>query len=328
MITEVNSSGGWNRGEIYAGNRHVATYSNGNTYFDTTDWLGTAPMLFQTRRGPHRQDRAERVRADENGAVAETCESLPFGDELGCSGNDVSPLHFTGKQRDDETGLDYFDARYDASSLGRFMTPDWSAKVEPVPYAKLADPQSLNLYAYVLDNPTTSLDLDGHACEEATGPNACPLPPPTQTGSKSVAQKRNQVHRPHALPALAHVPGRLPPAANPAANALKGAARQELRAPTGTEPTNPLPEEPVPLPPNLTGGGPSSIIGAGEGSTPEINPETLSVTQKVILVITNILRVAGGSSDLVIAVIPHHNMLFNQLACPGGSQSANGACGT
>jgi hypothetical protein len=31
--------------------------------------------------------------------------------------------------------------------MGRFMSPDWSAKVEPVPYAKLDDPQSLNLYA-------------------------------------------------------------------------------------------------------------------------------------------------------------------------------------
>ena len=72
------------------------------------------------------------------------------------------------------------------------MSPDWSAKVEPVPYAKLADPQSLNLYAYVLDNPTTSLDLDGHACE-ASGPNACPAPPPTTTGSKSLAQRHSRV---------------------------------------------------------------------------------------------------------------------------------------
>ena len=33
----------------------------------------------------------------------------------------------TGKERDSESGLDNFGARYDASSLGRFMTPDWSA---------------------------------------------------------------------------------------------------------------------------------------------------------------------------------------------------------
>lgn len=42
------------------------------------------------------------------------------------------------------------------------MSPDWSAKVQPVPYAKLDDPQSLNLYAYVTNNPATGVDLDGH----------------------------------------------------------------------------------------------------------------------------------------------------------------------
>jgi hypothetical protein len=43
------------------------------------------------------------------------------------------------------------------------MSPDWSAKEEPVPYAKLDDPQSLNLYAYVLNNPMDRVDPDGHA---------------------------------------------------------------------------------------------------------------------------------------------------------------------
>jgi hypothetical protein len=46
--------------------------------------------------------------------------------------------------------------------MGRFMSPDWSAKVEPVPYAKLDDPQSLNLYAYVGNNPLGRIDADGH----------------------------------------------------------------------------------------------------------------------------------------------------------------------
>jgi hypothetical protein len=46
--------------------------------------------------------------------------------------------------------------------MGRFMSPDWSAKEEPVPYAKFDDPQTLNLYAYVRNNPLTNLDKDGH----------------------------------------------------------------------------------------------------------------------------------------------------------------------
>jgi len=68
----------------------------------------------------------------------------------------------TGKERDSESGNDYFGARYYASSMGRFMSPDWSAKEEPVPYAKLDDPQSLNLYAYVMNNPLIRADIDGH----------------------------------------------------------------------------------------------------------------------------------------------------------------------
>jgi hypothetical protein len=42
------------------------------------------------------------------------------------------------------------------------MSPDWSAKEEPVPYVRLDDPQSLNLYAYVLNHPTIGVDPDGH----------------------------------------------------------------------------------------------------------------------------------------------------------------------
>jgi len=73
-----------------------------------------------------------------------------------------SVSRFTGKERDTESGNDYFEARYYSSSMGRFMSPDWSAKVMPVPYAKLDNPQSLNLYAYVGNNPLTRVDLDGH----------------------------------------------------------------------------------------------------------------------------------------------------------------------
>jgi RHS repeat-associated protein len=70
--------------------------------------------------------------------------------------------HYTGKERDTESGNDYFGARYYASSMGRFMSPDWAVKITPVPYAKLGDPQSLNLYAYVGNNPLGRVDVDGH----------------------------------------------------------------------------------------------------------------------------------------------------------------------
>jgi RHS repeat-associated protein len=89
----------------------------------------------------------------------------------------------TGKERDQESGNDYFGARYYASTMGRFLSPDWSAKAEPVPYAKLDNPQSLNLYAYVLNNPLSHVDPDGHDCHTILGVTVCfgkpaPLPPP------------------------------------------------------------------------------------------------------------------------------------------------------
>jgi len=60
-----------------------------------------------------------------------------------------------------------FGARYYGSSLGRFMTPDWAAKPIDVPYADFGNPQSLNLYSYVKNNPTTTRDEDGHCAEDA-----------------------------------------------------------------------------------------------------------------------------------------------------------------
>jgi RHS repeat-associated protein len=71
---------------------------------------------------------------------------------LGCSDADRN-YKFTGKERDAESGLDMFGARYYASTMGRFMIPDWSSKPAAVPFADPANPQSLNLYSYVTNNP-------------------------------------------------------------------------------------------------------------------------------------------------------------------------------
>jgi RHS repeat-associated protein len=79
------------------------------------------------------------------------------------------PFHFTGKERDAESGLDYFGARYFASSTGRWMSPDWADKPEAVPYSSSGNPQSLNLYQYVLNNPLSQKDDDGHEIVFADG---------------------------------------------------------------------------------------------------------------------------------------------------------------
>lgn len=48
--------------------------------------------------------------------------------------------------------------------MGRWMSPDWAEKPEAVAYSDLTNPQSLNLYGYVLNNPLSKPDLDGLGC--------------------------------------------------------------------------------------------------------------------------------------------------------------------
>jgi RHS repeat-associated protein len=67
---------------------------------------------------------------------------------------------FTGKERDAESGLDNFGARYDASTMGRFMSPD-----PPLLDQHIADPQSWNLYSYVRNNPLSFIDPTGNSIE-------------------------------------------------------------------------------------------------------------------------------------------------------------------
>jgi RHS repeat-associated protein len=151
---------------VWAGGQLTATYSYddpinypaGILYFPLTDWLPGSPATGLRRWGGLG---TRRMLADQYGNLAQTCDSLPFGDGESCPTIPTEHL-FTGKERDTESGNDYFEARYYSSSMGRFMSPDWSAKEEPIPYAKLDDPQSLNLYAYVLNNPLDKVDADGH----------------------------------------------------------------------------------------------------------------------------------------------------------------------
>jgi RHS repeat-associated protein len=157
MGMDANSSMAWQHTNVYAGGALIATYDQDQSsgtqalHFQLADWLGT-----------------RRVQTDYAGNTETSFSSLPFGDQLSSlptalpTADDATEHHFTGKERDTESGNDYFGARYYSSAMGRFMSPDWSAKVSPVPYAILDDPQTLNLYTYMRNNALRGVDPDGH----------------------------------------------------------------------------------------------------------------------------------------------------------------------
>ena len=122
----------------------LATYKNDNqTYFHFNDWLGNRRFLTNAAGdAPHTM----------------TCTNYPFGDALSCTGSgvDATEHHFTGKERDTESGLDYFGARYYASPAGRWSSPDYSANS-----VILELPLSWNKYSYVLNRPLFAKDPDG-----------------------------------------------------------------------------------------------------------------------------------------------------------------------
>jgi RHS repeat-associated protein len=169
QVTELTVSGAagayvsaWKHANVFDALGLQATYSQTgsaaaptSTFFALNDWLGTKRAEVGSIAGS-------------NGApqpCVATFASLPYGDGLTPSGNcpDATEHHFTGKERDSESGNDYFFARYYLSAMGRFMSPD--APVDQHP----DDPQSWNLYSYVRNNPLSLTDPTGdYACGQMT----------------------------------------------------------------------------------------------------------------------------------------------------------------
>jgi RHS repeat-associated protein len=84
-------------------------------------------------------------------------EGGPFGEEVSPQYPPPDKRLFTGKERDGETGMDYFEARYLQASAGRFTTVDPLMNQS----RNVADPQKWNRYAYVRNNPLRYVDPDG-----------------------------------------------------------------------------------------------------------------------------------------------------------------------
>ncbi|MFN7543641.1 MAG: RHS repeat domain-containing protein [Acidobacteriota bacterium] len=145
----------------------VAEYGEGAAMLCTSCYL-TADHLGSTR-----------VVWGTDGQIKKLYDYAPYGEEVGANyrggderyptlvypraGGQAVSIMFTGKERDAETGLDYFEARYFSGAQGRFTSPD-----EPLLDQSPYDPQSWNLYAYVRNNPLRYTDPTGR-CSQAAG---------------------------------------------------------------------------------------------------------------------------------------------------------------
>jgi RHS repeat-associated protein len=130
------------RAYIYAGGKLLAERTpDGNLYWLHTNHLGNSSRM-----------------TDQNGTMVYRGEFDPYGNlvyEWGLAG--LNTRKFTGYERDSNTGLDYANARMYGAGRGRFIQPDpiGLKAVDP------KRPQSLNRYAYALNDPVNITDVSG-----------------------------------------------------------------------------------------------------------------------------------------------------------------------
>ncbi len=103
---------------------------------------------------------------DSNGSVVWKADYKPFGEEHAVTGSAANDKRFVGKEKDEETGLSYFGARYEDAKIGRFTAVDPVRAVDPMTGKTnerlLLNPQRLNVYTYGLNNPYRYIDPNGN----------------------------------------------------------------------------------------------------------------------------------------------------------------------
>jgi RHS repeat-associated protein len=143
-ISETNLAGTNLEEYIFFNGRRVARrdVSTNTVHYYFSDHLGSASAVTNAT----------------GSSLDENLDYYPFGGLAPTSTDSVPQNYkFTGKERDAESGLDNFGARYYGSNLSRFVSPD------PVQIKanRLLNPQRLNLYGYAVNNPLVNIDPDG-----------------------------------------------------------------------------------------------------------------------------------------------------------------------
>jgi RHS repeat-associated protein len=127
------------------------------------DTTGAGKFLLQDHLG------STRITGDASGSLYDDIDYLPFGDIYNNYGSTASDIHyqFTGDESDTESSTDYAVYRNLSGSMARFNRPDpYDGSYDP------ANPQSLNRYAYVLNNSLTAVDPTGltyWVCNDSIG---------------------------------------------------------------------------------------------------------------------------------------------------------------
>ncbi|MCK7518637.1 MAG: RHS repeat-associated core domain-containing protein [Ignavibacteriales bacterium] len=125
---------------IYMGSRLIAEY----------DHVG-ARFLYYTPD----QINSTRVVTDQSGNVVYSATYAPYG-EIRTEQGTVDPLlKFSGKERDSESQLDYFGARYYDRNIYRFISVDMVVQVDP----RFSNLEQLNNYSFCWDNPIIFFEL-------------------------------------------------------------------------------------------------------------------------------------------------------------------------
>jgi RHS repeat-associated protein len=145
-LAETDLSGNTTNEYIFLGGARVARQDSSNVYYYFADHLGTSRTIVQAGQTSPCYD----------------ADFYPYGGERLITNTCSQTYKFTGKERDGESGLDYAFARFYNARLGRFMSGD------PLG-GDIGDPQSLNRYSYVLNDPINLIDPTGMNCYDEEG---------------------------------------------------------------------------------------------------------------------------------------------------------------